>query len=229
MTTMQLGSTTTGSLRIEPWVDPVTDAAGHDPRSRYVETYWLPVLGPSTTLLLRRLATGLEARPEGFDMDLDEMARALGLGTGERRGRHSPFLRTLGRCVDFGMAEIRDATTLAVRRRLPSLERRHVMRLPARLRAEHEQYLRTGHDEALEQLRNQCRLLAASLAELGEDRQATEVQLMRWSFHPAMARTCAAWAHDQRAAEDGRRLHAVGEPAGTDALGAGSGEPARAR
>jgi hypothetical protein len=35
-------------LRIEPWLDPVIDEVGYDPRSEYVETFWLPVLGPTT-------------------------------------------------------------------------------------------------------------------------------------------------------------------------------------
>lgn len=35
-------------LRIQPWPDPLLDDQGHDPRSAYVERFWLPVLGPST-------------------------------------------------------------------------------------------------------------------------------------------------------------------------------------
>ena len=31
-------------LCVEPWHDPVIDEVGHDPRSAYVETFWLPVL-----------------------------------------------------------------------------------------------------------------------------------------------------------------------------------------
>ncbi len=37
---------TTGSLTIRPWPDSVIDSLGHDPRSHYVETYWLGILGP---------------------------------------------------------------------------------------------------------------------------------------------------------------------------------------
>ena len=44
------------TLPIVPWVDPVIDSLGFDPRSTYVETFWLGILGPSTTLLLRRIA-----------------------------------------------------------------------------------------------------------------------------------------------------------------------------
>jgi len=34
------------TITIKPWLDPVVDVLGHDPRSRYVETFWLPTLGP---------------------------------------------------------------------------------------------------------------------------------------------------------------------------------------
>ena len=37
------------TLLIKPWNDPVVDTLGHDPRSHYVETYWLGTLGPPTT------------------------------------------------------------------------------------------------------------------------------------------------------------------------------------
>jgi len=79
------------TLTITPWADPVIDTLGHDPRSPYVEQFWLAILGPSTTWLLRRLAAGLEASPAGFELDLDETARSLGLGT--RGGRNAPFMR----------------------------------------------------------------------------------------------------------------------------------------
>jgi hypothetical protein len=120
-----------GILRIVPWPDVVVDALGHDPRSHYVETYWLAVLGPSTTWLLRRLAFGLEAEPDGFSLDLGETARSLGLGA--RGGRHSPFIRALGRCIAFELAKAQGHDILAVRRRLPSLNRKQVLRLPESL------------------------------------------------------------------------------------------------
>src|SRR5438270_4518344 len=65
-------------LPIRPWPDGVIDALGHDPRSAYVERFWLGILGPSTTWLLRYLANGLDESPEGFDLDLAATAQALG-------------------------------------------------------------------------------------------------------------------------------------------------------
>lgn len=115
-------------LRVEPWRDALVDEVGHDARSSYVETFWLPVLGPSTVLLLRYLANRLESSPEGIDIDLEDTARCLGLG--ERLGPNAPFARTLKRCVDFEMAEWRGPGMFAVRVRLPPLARRHMRRLP---------------------------------------------------------------------------------------------------
>ncbi len=124
-------------LRVTALHDPVLDAMGHDPRSPYVERYWLSILGPSATLLLRRLAHGLDLEPEGFEFDPAEWALELGLGT--RGGKHSPFWRTIDRTSRFGMTR-RNAEVLAVRRRLPPLTARQVERLPTRLREAHERW-----------------------------------------------------------------------------------------
>lgn len=180
-------------LPVRPWPDSVIDALGHDPRSAYVERFWLGILGPSTTWLLRYLANRLDATPEGFDLDLASTAQALGLGA--KGGRHSPFMRALSRCCQFDVAEARPDGTLAVRRKLPPLTRRQVMRLSPELIAAHQAW---QESELLtpvhEQQRRRSRRLALSLIELGEDAQAAEDQLARWRFHPVLCREAAAWA-----------------------------------
>lgn len=183
-------------LPVRRWPDPVIDALGHDPRSSYVERFWLGVLGPSTTWLLRLMASELEANPAGFQLDLAETAQVLGLGG--RGGRHSPFMRSLTRICRFELAESRSDGTLAVRRKLPPLNRRQLVRLPPSLQAAHREWQEAALEvPAAEQLRRRSRRLALSLLELGEDREATERQLARWKFHPSLARESAAWAWDR--------------------------------
>ena len=121
-------------LIVRPLPDPVLDSLGHDPRSPYVERFWLSILGPSALLLLRRLATRLEASPEGFEIEPLEWALELGLGA--RGGKNGPFWRSVDRACRFGAAR-RNAEVLAVRRRLPPLTLRQVERLPAHLRTAH--------------------------------------------------------------------------------------------
>ena len=48
----------TPTLQVLPWSDPVIDQLGYDPRSRYVERFWLGILGPSATWLMRYLVDG---------------------------------------------------------------------------------------------------------------------------------------------------------------------------
>ncbi|MGD1010996.1 MAG: hypothetical protein ABR925_00465 [Acidimicrobiales bacterium] len=185
-------------LRVEPFVDPVVDEIGHDPRSAYVETFWLPVLGPSTTWLLRHLNNKLEESPEGLDLDVEDTARALGLG--ERLSPNAPFARTVKRCVDFNMAEWRGPEQLAVRRRLPPLANRHLRRLPESLRLKHEsEQVSPQSCQQAEGLRQHGCRLALSLVDLGEDQETTEMQLRRWRFQPSLASECAAWAIEERA------------------------------
>ena len=174
-----------GSLAIRPWPDDVIDSLGHDPRSAYVETYWLGILGPSTTWLLRRLVAGLEASPAGFDLPLADTARCLGLG--DKGGRHSPFMRALTRLVQFDLAQPQGDPVLAVRRKIPPLNRRQVQRLPAVLQAQHQALQEADlRLPKLEAMRRRGRQLALSLLELGEDLEAAERQLLRWRYHPAL-------------------------------------------
>ncbi|MBK5224520.1 MAG: hypothetical protein JJE52_16915 [Acidimicrobiia bacterium] len=180
------------TLTVRPWVDPIIDELGHDLRSHYVERFWLGILGPSTTLLLRRIATGFDISPDGFTLQLADTARSLGLG--DRAGRHSPFLRALDRCCQFGMAR-RHLDQFDVRRRLPPLTRLHLARLPDSLQAEHQQWAEAAHSTPTPQeVLRRARRLALGLFELGEDIETVEGQLHQWRFHPAMAHDAVRWA-----------------------------------
>jgi hypothetical protein len=189
----------TGTLNVVPWPDPLIDRLGFDPRSTYVESYWLGTLGPSTTWLLRRLAHGLDLSPDGFELDLQACARELGLGS--NGGRHSPFARSLTRLVQFEIARWRPAAaTLEVRRNVPPLNRRQVLHLPDALRLRHDDWqARQLEANPPELIRRRCRSLAYALLETGEDRDATERQLLSWGFHPALCYESTVWAVDQLA------------------------------
>lgn len=190
----------TGTLQIVAWPDRLIDRLGFDPRSAYVESYWLSTLGPSTTWLLRRLAHGLELAPDGFELDLSGCARELGLG--DKGGRHSPFARALTRLVQFEIARWEPThRTLAVRRHLPPINRHQVMHLPEALRQRHDNWQARQLDtEPTETVRRRCRSLALVLLQTGEDREGTERQLLRWGFHPALCYESTASAAGEVAA-----------------------------
>jgi hypothetical protein len=188
---------TSSSITVEPWADPVVDELGHDPRSPYVERFWLAILGPSTVWLLRRLADGLDREPAGFALDLQETARSIGVGL--RGGRSSPFFRSVDRSCRFGAARFVARDTLEVRRKLPPLTQRQVSRLPDALQREHGRWIeRRPRQPTVQQTRERAQQLALSLLEIGEDRTATERQLHHWRFHPAIAHDAVRWALDQQ-------------------------------
>ncbi len=94
-TTASDDEATTTRVIIRPWIDPMVDDDGFDPRSRYVETFWLGTLGPTATWLIRRLVAGLERHPDGYRLDLATTARAMGLSYVP--GRATPFYKALQR------------------------------------------------------------------------------------------------------------------------------------
>jgi hypothetical protein len=122
------------------WEDELD--AGFDPTSSYVETYWLPILGPSATWALRRIAGWLRKAPaSGVWVPVEPLARSLGLGASA--ARNAPVRRALGRLVDFRMARIdEDRDVLVVRTVIPPLGPHAIRRLPAHLLDQHDEDLR---------------------------------------------------------------------------------------
>ena len=125
------------SLWIEPWRDLVTEEHGHDPRSRYVEQFWLGVIGPTAAWLMRYVAHELDSSPDGFELPVAPIALQLGISpkAGPRGGLH----RTLHRLVMFRLASECHAG-YAIRRRLPPLNNAQLRRLPEHLQRTHSSY-----------------------------------------------------------------------------------------
>lgn len=177
------------SIWVEPWPDELDLALGHDPRSRYVELFWLSTLGPSTTWLMRRIAAELDASPDGFELRTADTAAEMGLGG--RGGRNSVFARSIDRACQFSLARREGDHQIFARRKVPGLAARNVARLPERLRRLHAEWAaspRASHPE-------RARRLALAMFELGDSFDEVESQLHAFGIHPAAAYDGAVWAH----------------------------------
>lgn len=184
------------SLTLTPWTDPIIDTLGHDPRSEYVERFWLPTLGPTTLLLLRRLASLFDRAPAGLTVDVAELSQSLGLGAKE--GTSSPLLRSIDRLVQFDLAVKTADGAYAVRRNAPPVNRRHVHRLPLSLQREHDSWVEVQLRESpLEHARRRARRVAFALFEQGEGVDDVERTLLGIGFHPSICRESAEWAHER--------------------------------
>ncbi|HSM64749.1 MAG TPA: hypothetical protein VK860_00445 [Ilumatobacteraceae bacterium] len=168
-------------LSVVPWIDPVVDEAGFDPRSRYVEMFWLGILGPTATWLIRRLAAGLDESPHGYELDLHTTARAMGLSYNPARS--SPFSKALQRCVMFGLAHPVDHG-LAVRRRIPPVTLRHLQRMPEPLQAAHHEWQRAT--VSIDEL-SRAHRLATTMLDLGDDSAVIEHHLVALGVPEAVA------------------------------------------
>jgi hypothetical protein len=176
---------------VRPLADPVVDVHGYDPRSSYVELFWLGVLGPSSVWLLRRIAAGFEAWPDGFELDVHETADALGLAAGHR---NSTFTRTVMRVVSFGMARIA-GDGLEVRRRIPPLPSRHLARLPVSLRQAHRAWASAGHGDAdARREHERAHAAAHGLLSVGDEPEHVERLLQAMGIRPRLAAQAVAWA-----------------------------------
>ena len=134
------------TVRVLAWNDcPANEMCVH-PRSLYVENFWLPVLGPSTTWLFRHLVDEVEASPSGVELILDDMARSLGLGGA--RGRHSAFGRAIERLIHYGLAHRPEPGALAVRCTIGPVPRRHLIRLPPSVQERHRAWASDQADSA---------------------------------------------------------------------------------
>lgn len=121
-------------LLVVSWRNRVLDVIGHHPASEYASRYWLPTLGPTTTVLHRHLVSALERAPGGFAVHLPTLGRELGVGPGH--GRNAILTRSITRLTDFNLAEVIDGR-LAVRPVVPPLSRRQLRRLPPGLAERH--------------------------------------------------------------------------------------------
>ena len=112
--------------------------------SRFIEEFWLPILGPSSVVLLRWVARHADELTRYQHVPLAKLASAIGLGCGV--GRHSPICRTLERLTRFDAARWNtvpdtDSPHLSVYSHLLPVPRRLLAQLPPGMQADHARAL----------------------------------------------------------------------------------------
>ena len=184
---------------ILPLADPAISATGHDPRSYYAETFWLPILGPSTLWLLRHTAQRFEHEPEGFELEISEVSAALGIRS--NGGRSNAFQRAMNRLVGFNMGRSIDDRTIEVRRIMPNLHSGQIRRLSPRLQRMHIDELTSRELNRVEDKRRATEV-ATTLLRLGDSPDLVEQQLVSWGVEPHVAHQSVNEAWAQKARDD---------------------------
>ena len=107
-------------------------------------------------------------------------------------GTANAFMRSLNRCVLFGVSQPTQGG-LAVRRRVPPVATRHLMRMPPHLRQAHQQWSLPMTRISLDDL-ERARVLAEAMVEAGDDPDDVERQLLALGVTPAAAIEATALA-----------------------------------
>jgi hypothetical protein len=117
-------------------------AGWYGPATAYVEEVWLPVVGPASFLLWRRLAHQLEEAAHGLTTSLVELSAAIGLGS--PRGSQAGIARSLRRLQRFGLAWRPVESVLVVRCSLPVVSAAQLARLHPTVQRRHRELGRGG-------------------------------------------------------------------------------------
>src|SRR5919106_897984 len=122
-------------LRIHPVPHPNAQVrrVGFSLDAAYVEQVWVSQLGPSATLMLRRIAALWQHQGQPATVDAIEFGRSLGLGPPVTR-------RTIGRLLQFGMARV-TSDGLGVHTRVAPLSARQLRRVTPLTRQAHDRLL----------------------------------------------------------------------------------------
>jgi hypothetical protein len=130
-------------LRIHPVPHPTAQVRrlGFPLDAPYVEQVWVSQIGPSATLMLRRIAALWHDQGQPVTVDALEFGRSLGLGppaTG----------RSLGRLLQFGMARV-TSDGLGVHTLVAPLSARQLTRVTPLTRQAHDRLLAAHLDRVV--------------------------------------------------------------------------------
>jgi len=150
--------------------DSRVQRVGFDLRDPYVEKCWSAVVGPSSTLLLRRMPDLWAVSTPG-EIEASELSRSLGLGVGV--GERSRLMSTMNRLVHYRLARpVPDGAGLEVFQQVSPLTAHQLERVPQWTRDTHERLLDT-HLEQFDDLAQHQANVASITARLDRIQNGT--------------------------------------------------------
>lgn len=128
--------TTTGVISLRRWIDD-GPTAGVDPRSRYVDHFWIPTLGPTAVCLARTLMRMIAREGRAVVVRTEDLASILGLHDADAT---ADLERAIGLLAEHGIVAREHGEPevhLVVRSQFPYLDEALVAALPGELGAAH--------------------------------------------------------------------------------------------
>ncbi len=124
------------ALELRTWTDPPGGGIGVDPRSPYVDHFWVPAIGPVAVCMAQLLIRTVNRESAGLVVALTDLATRLGVGVGETG------LAALGEALHAleaaAVVQLAEDGSVLVRSELPYLGPTELAHLPQTLRATHQ-------------------------------------------------------------------------------------------
>jgi hypothetical protein len=121
-------------ITFTPWTDPVVDRFEIHPAGRYSRIAWLPILGPTSWLLMGTFSQHLAHQP-AVTWRLADLARDHGLGQPDRPG--CVVTRSLRRLAYFQLLRFEATDRALIRTMLPPLSAGQLRRSAPHVRQLH--------------------------------------------------------------------------------------------
>ncbi|MDA8025603.1 MAG: hypothetical protein M0T78_03550 [Actinomycetota bacterium] len=167
-----------GEVAVSHWPDQLIETFGFNAGSHYVEHFWLPILGPSCVILMRRLDRLAREGALASPVMLKDLSAEVGLGS--PNGYGMSITRTINRLIQFDMGKVVGGSTVAVRTHLPPLNYKQQLRLPEHVARLHSALMVDGFERFDTPLYDRAFLLLLSMVEGAATEDEVINNLVRW-------------------------------------------------
>ena len=167
-----------GEVVVSHWPDQLIETFGFNAESQYVEHFWLPILGPSCIILMRRLDRLTREGALAHSVALKDLSAEVGLGS--PNGYGMSITRTVNRLIQFDMGKVVGGNTVAVRTHLPPLNYKQQLRLPEHVARLHNALMVDGFERYDTPLYDRAFLLLLSMLEGVPTEDEVINCLVRW-------------------------------------------------
>ncbi len=153
----------------------------HDP---YIETFWLPLLGPTATWLMNDLCLRALIQQDSFSLQLNEISLRIGIGS--REGSSSPVMKQLSRLCQAHVLYRHGENEYLVPRTIEPPRTEMFYKLKEHKRLHHKLWMTRLLDSPAETQRRRIRALVTRLEMMGFNAPIISTTLLATGLHPSI-------------------------------------------
>ena len=167
-------------IPIQPVNNSTSSFLANDP---YINTFWLPILGPTATLLLNSLLTRALCETEPWEQEVNDLSKSIGVGN--REGNSSPIVKNLKRLCYFGLIS-KYQDKYYVPTNIPNIEQNNLRKLNISLQSEHSLWINNLNSDPMTTQRQKALFICANFKLKSTKTNKIFTALSRSGLHPSI-------------------------------------------